>query len=123
LGGEGIGGPAKPLCRAMAWLTSVLLLYGLLSIGLGLYGYLAKGSLVSLIAGGVAGVIVIGAAALARTHPKIGLGIGLVVALILIGRFAGPLVRDQQIVPAGIMAVSSLIVAALLLYALFVVRR
>lgn len=94
----------------MGWLTVVLLAYGLMNIGLGLEAFLEKGSVVSLVAAGTAGLLVIGFTALAKTYPKPGyIGVA-VVAVLLIGRFMGPLMAQKQVFPAGVMVVSSVAV-------------
>jgi uncharacterized membrane protein (UPF0136 family) len=103
----------------MTWLPWTILAYGVLNIVMGLIGYLNKGSMVSLIAGGAAGLLIIAAAALARTHPRWGYFFAFVLALMLLGRFAGPFVRTQQIFPAGVMAAASLLMAGILVYAHF----
>lgn len=107
----------------MGWLTAVLLVYGLLNIGLGLEAFLAKGSTISLVAAGTAGLLVIGFAALAKSYPKPGYIGAAVVAILLIGRFMGPLMAKKQIYPAGVMVVASVAVLVCLAVGHFMARK
>jgi uncharacterized membrane protein (UPF0136 family) len=88
---------------AAPWAAAAVsaLLYGLIALAGGVLGFVNKGSKPSLIAGGVSGLllIVFGAAAWAE---KQWAAIGtLVVALALVGRFAGSLAKAQR-QPGGI---------------------
>jgi uncharacterized membrane protein (UPF0136 family) len=62
--------------------------YGVLSLMGGVMGYVKAKSRASLIAGGASGVVLIGSAALAATHPVLGFALASVVSLALVGRFA-----------------------------------
>lgn len=62
--------------------------YGAVALIGGLIGFLKAGSLASLLAGGGSGVILTVAGVLIQSRPKVGLGLGLVVSLLLVGRFA-----------------------------------
>jgi len=95
----------------MGWLGVVLILYALLNIGGGIAGYLSSAhSVPSVISGSAAGILVIGAAALATSHPKLGYIIAGVIALADLGFFAMKLSKGAGIWPAGVMAASSAIV-------------
>jgi uncharacterized membrane protein (UPF0136 family) len=94
----------------MPWLNIVLILYVLLNIVMGVLGYVNKHSVISLVAGVGAGVIVLGSMALAKSNPRAGRITALVVSVLLIGRFA-PKAFENQLYPAGIMFASSIIVA------------
>ena len=93
----------------------VVLVYALLSIGMGLYGYFAKGSWQSAVAGGVAGLLLLGTLALAKSHPRWGRIGAAVIALLLLGRFAGPFFKTGDWVPAGVMMIASVIALAVLI--------
>jgi uncharacterized membrane protein (UPF0136 family) len=107
----------------MGWLNPVLVSYSLLNILFGVAGYVSKKSVISLVAGVVAGAIVLGAVALAKSHPKIGYGIAAVVALLLLGRFAGPAFSKQEVYPSGILAAASLIALLALVFGHFLSRN
>jgi uncharacterized membrane protein (UPF0136 family) len=62
--------------------------YGALSLTGGLMGYLKAKSRASLIAGGVSGLVLLGSAFLAASHPVAGLSIASVVSAALVARFA-----------------------------------
>ena len=66
----------------------VVVAYGALALVGGVMGYVKAKSRASLIAGGISGVLLIGSAVLAMSHPVAGLAIASVVSLALVGRFA-----------------------------------
>ena len=95
----------------MGWLSTVLVLYALLNIGGGIAGYLSPAhSMPSLISGLAAGIIVIGASALASSHPKVGYIIAAIVALGDLGFFVMKLSKGAGLWPAGVMVTASAIV-------------
>jgi uncharacterized membrane protein (UPF0136 family) len=72
-------------------------LYGLVSITGGILGYM-KGSTVSLVAGGIAGVLLILAAVGISRWPTASLIVALILALLLVGRFGMALLtRGEQL--------------------------
>ncbi len=93
----------------MSWINPVLFAYAILNIVFGLAGFINKHSLPSLIAGVAAGVLVIGFVTLAKTNPKVGYIAAGVIALLLVGRFMGPMITKQQIYPAGILVAASVL--------------
>jgi uncharacterized membrane protein (UPF0136 family) len=70
--------------------------YGVLSLVGGVMGYVKAKSRASLIAGGVSGVLLIGGAVLALSHPAAGLAIASVVSLALVFRFAKSLLAKGK---------------------------
>ena len=62
--------------------------YGVLSLVGGTMGYVKANSRASLIAGGVSGLLLLGGAALALSHPVPGLAIVSIVSAALVARFA-----------------------------------
>ncbi len=101
-------------------LQGLLLIYGLLMLVLALVA--ASKSPASLIAGGGAGLICIGAAALAKTHPAWGYRIGGVVALAVLGRFSMSLVNEFEVYPTLVLVVASAITFLVLLGAHFAAK-
>jgi len=62
--------------------------YGVLSLVGGAMGYVKAKSRASLIAGGVSGLVLLGSAVLATTHPVAGFALASVVSVALVARFA-----------------------------------
>src|ERR1041385_1375733 len=96
----------------MGWLQAVMLLYGVFDFAMGLIGTLASKNHepYSLIGGGVAGVLVIGFAALTKTNPRVGFIGATVVGLLMAGKFASG-AFSGQFYPAGIIFAVSLLFA------------
>jgi uncharacterized membrane protein (UPF0136 family) len=76
--------------------AAVIALYGLVSLVGGILGYLLKGSTASLVAGGIAGVLLLACAGAAFRQPFWSLVGGIIVALALLGRFAAVTVRHRE---------------------------
>jgi uncharacterized membrane protein (UPF0136 family) len=70
----------------MGFINSVLLVYVFLTLGMGAYGWLVKGSPVSIIAGGVAALLVMGSLAWHKSNPRAGRIMASVVALLMFGQ-------------------------------------
>lgn len=102
----------------MNWIQSVMLLYGVFDIFMGFLGTLKAHEIASLLGGGIAGILVIGCAALAKTHPRIGYIAAMVIALLVAGRF-GKQTFEGQIYPAGIIFVVSILFVLTLVLAHF----
>lgn len=94
----------------MRWLNGILIAFSVLSIGLGVYGMVTKGSPISLIAGGTAGILMLGTVFLAQKQPRIGRILSLVVALGMLGNFLPKFLKTNDWLPAGTMAVASIFV-------------
>lgn len=72
----------------------VVAAYGILSIALGVYGY--SKSPISLIAGGIAGLLVLGSLALVKTQPRVArIGVA-VIALLMLLQMGKKAVVEQQ---------------------------
>jgi uncharacterized membrane protein (UPF0136 family) len=94
----------------------LVLIYGILVAIGGVMGY-RKGSLPSLIAGGVSGIALVGAAvAMLKGSYSAGWWVSLIVALLLLGRFGIAVLRDGfKMMPHGMVIILSIIVIAALL--------
>ena len=77
--------------------------YGALALAGGVMGYVKAKSRASLIAGGISGVLLIGAAALGTSQPVAGLVIASVVSLALCARFARSLAGKRASSVAWVM--------------------
>jgi uncharacterized membrane protein (UPF0136 family) len=70
------------------------LAYGLVALVGGTIGFVKAGSVASLVAGGGSGVLLLIAAMLIGKKPKVGLGMALVLALLLVGRFVSAAIKS-----------------------------
>ena len=85
------------------------IVFGLLTIAGGVMGYVSKGSMPSIIAGSVSGILLLAAAFLLPTHAALGLALAAVVSLLLAGRFLPAFIKTGSLMPAGMMSVLSVI--------------
>jgi uncharacterized membrane protein (UPF0136 family) len=85
------------------------IIFGLLTIAGGVMGYVKAGSVVSIIAGAITGVLLIVAAFLLPEHRVAGLATALIVSVVLAGQFLPKFFRTGRVMPAGVMSVLSVI--------------
>jgi uncharacterized membrane protein (UPF0136 family) len=85
------------------------IVFGLLTIAGGIVGYVKAGSMASVIAGAITGVLLLVAAFLLPEHEPWGLGTALIVSLLLLAYFVPKYLRTGTIMPAGMMSVLSVI--------------
>jgi len=85
------------------------IVFGALTIVGGIVGYVKAGSVASIIAGSITGVLLLVAAFLLPEHRTLGLATALIVSLLLAAQFIPKLLRTGRIMPAGIMSVLSVI--------------
>ena len=95
----------------------VLGIYGMLLIVGGVMGMVKAGSLVSVIAGGIAGVIALVGLWISLSDPATGLLIGALLALVLTGMFINRFMATRKLMPAGMVLILSLVVGILMLVA------
>jgi uncharacterized membrane protein (UPF0136 family) len=97
----------------IAWLV---LIYGILIAVGGVMGFRA-GSMASLIAGGLSGIALVGAAvAMMKGSYSAGWWVALIVALLLLGRFGSAVIsKGFKMMPDGMVIILSIIVIAALL--------
>ncbi len=87
--------------------------FGAVSILMGILGFVRAKSMASLFAGGVSGVLLVVCGMMALKREKMdglnyGYVVGLVVCVLLLGRFLPGFIKSKKFYPAGIMALLSL---------------
>lgn len=85
------------------------ILFGLLTIVGGVIGYVKAGSMASIIAGAISGIALIVAAWLLPENIALGLIIAGVISIALAGRFIPAFMKTGKVMPAGLMAILSVV--------------
>jgi uncharacterized membrane protein (UPF0136 family) len=85
------------------------IIFGLLTIIGGVMGYVRAGSMASIIAGSVSGILLLVAAYLMGNNAVAGLALAAVVSILLAGRFVPAFMKNGEFMPAGMMSVLSVI--------------
>ena len=85
------------------------ILFGVLTIAGGIVGYVKAGSVASIIAGSITGVLLLVAAFLLTEHRGAGLATALVVSLLLAAQFVPKFLQTGRVMPAGMMSILSVI--------------
>jgi uncharacterized membrane protein (UPF0136 family) len=84
-------------------------LFGVLTIAGGIVGYVKAGSVASVIAGSITGVLLLVAAFLLPQHRAVGLATAFVISLVLAGQFVPKFLQTGRAMPAGMMSILSVI--------------
>src|SRR5213594_4626966 len=85
------------------------IVFGILTIAGGVVGYVKAGSLPSIIAGAITGVLLLVAGALLPEHRAAGLATAFIVSLLLAAQFVPKFIRTGKVMPAGLMSILSVI--------------
>jgi uncharacterized membrane protein (UPF0136 family) len=85
------------------------IVFGVLTIIGGIVGYTKAGSVASIIAGSITGVLLLVAAFLLPEHRMVGLATALIVSLLLAAQFLPKFLRTGRMMPAGMMSILSVI--------------
>jgi uncharacterized membrane protein (UPF0136 family) len=85
------------------------IIFGVLTIVGGIVGYASKGSVPSIVAGSVAGILLVLGAFLLPNHFIAGLAIDAIVSLLLAGQFVPKFIQTGKAMPAGMMSILSVI--------------
>jgi uncharacterized membrane protein (UPF0136 family) len=96
-------------CSQMEAAKIYFIIFGLLTIAGGIVGYVKAGSVASIIAGAITGVLLLIAAFLLPEHRIAGLATALIVSLLLAAYFIRKYLSTGAIMPAGMMSVLSVI--------------
>ena len=95
----------------------VLGLYGMVLIVGGVMGMVRSGSMISMYAGGICGVISLYGLWTSLSDPATGLLIGGMLALLLTGMFINRFMATRKVMPAGVVLILSLAVGILMMVA------
>jgi uncharacterized membrane protein (UPF0136 family) len=85
------------------------IVFGVLTIAGGVVGYVKAGSVASIVAGAIAGVLLLVAAFLLPEHRAIGLATAFIISLLLAVQFVPKFIRIGRVMPAGMMSILSVI--------------
>jgi uncharacterized membrane protein (UPF0136 family) len=85
------------------------IVFGALTIIGGIVGYIKAGSVASVIAGSITGVLLLVAAFLLPEHRMAGLATAVIVSLLLAAQFVPKFLRTGRVMPAGMMSILSVI--------------
>jgi len=85
------------------------IVFGVLTVVGGIVGYVKAGSVVSIIAGSITGVLLLVAAFLLPEHRVIGLATAFIISLLLAAQFVPKFIRTGRAMPAGMMSILSVI--------------
>jgi uncharacterized membrane protein (UPF0136 family) len=85
------------------------IVFGVLTIAGGIMGYVKAGSIASIIAGSITGVLLLIAAFLLPEYHAAGLATAFIVSLLLAAQFVPKFLRTGRVMPAGIMSILSVI--------------
>jgi uncharacterized membrane protein (UPF0136 family) len=85
------------------------LIFGVLTIAGGIIGYVKAGSVPSIIAGSITGILLLVAAFLLPEHRAVGLATALIISLLLAGQFVPKFLRTGRAMPAGLVSILSVV--------------
>jgi len=85
------------------------IIFGLLTIAGGIVGYVKAGSVASIIAGAITGILLLVAAFLLPEHRVAGLATALIVSFLLAAQFVPKFLNTGRVMPAGMMSALSVI--------------
>ena len=85
------------------------IVFGILTIAGGIVGYVKAGSVASIIAGSITGVLLLVGAFLLPEHRAAGLATTFIISLLLAAQFIPKFLRTGRVMPAGMMSLLSVI--------------
>ncbi|MEY2545636.1 MAG: hypothetical protein QOG48_753 [Verrucomicrobiota bacterium] len=81
------------------------IIFGVLTIAGGIVGYFKAGSVISIIAGSITGILLLISAWLLPEHLVAGVTIALITSLLLAAQFVPKFLRTGKAMPAGLMSI------------------
>lgn len=85
------------------------LIFGVLTIAGGVIGYFKAGSVVSIVAGSIMGILLLVSAWLLPEQLAVGLTIALFASAVLAAQFVPKFFRTGKVMPAGLMSILSVV--------------
>ena len=102
-------GVALPIRLMLGAAKIYFIVFGILTIAGGIVGYVKAGSVISIIAGSISGILLLGAAWLMPDHQAAGLILALVVSVLLAGQFVPKFFSTHKLMPAALMSLLSVL--------------
>jgi uncharacterized membrane protein (UPF0136 family) len=100
---------ALPIRLMLGAAKIYFIVFGILTIAGGIVGYVKAGSVVSIIAGSISGILLLVAAWLMPDRQAAGLIVALIVSVLLAGQFVPRFFSTHKVMPAGLMSVLSVL--------------
>jgi uncharacterized membrane protein (UPF0136 family) len=85
------------------------IIFGVLTVVGGVIGYVKAGSVASILAGSITGVLLLVAAFLLPDHRVAGLATAFIISFLLAAQFVPKFIRTGRVMPAGMMSILSVI--------------
>src|SRR6266550_6043017 len=104
------GAVALPIASTMTGAVKIyFIVFGVLTIVGGIIGSVSKGSVPSIVAGSISGILLLAAAFLLPQHHTAGLVLALIVSLLLAAQFVPKFFATWKMMPAGMMSILSVL--------------
>jgi len=101
---------ALPIASTMTGAIKIyFIVFGVLTIVGGIIGYVSKGSVPSIIAGSISGILLLAAGFLLPQHHTGGLVLALLVSVLLAAQFVPKFFATGKMMPAGMMSILSVL--------------
>lgn len=101
---------ALPIASTMTGAAKIyFIVFGVLTIVGGIIGYVSKGSVPSIVAGSISGILLLVAGFLLPQHHTAGLVLALVVSILLAAQFVPKFFATWKMMPAGMMSILSVL--------------
>ena len=100
---------ALPIRLMLGTAKIYFIVFGILTIAGGIVGYVKAGSVASIIAGSISGILLLLAAWLMPDRQAAGLIVALVVSVLLAGQFVPKFFNTHKVMPAGLMSLLSVL--------------
>ena len=102
----------------MPWLSIAVIVYGIAVAAGGAMGFIMKGSVPSLISGGVSGLIILAMGIYSKSNPRVGFLVTTIMALALIAffvwRYVSTPAAERSMVPFQVIGLSTVMLVLLI---------